>query len=95
MVVVEFSITPVVSDALRPYVDAAIDVVKASGLKYEVDAMGTTVEGDLDKVLEVVKNAHLAVKSKGANRVLTEIRVDDKAPGVTIEEEVEAYRQSV
>lgn len=95
MVVVEFSITPVVGGELSPFVDAAVDEVKKSGLKYEVEAMGTTVEGDLDQVLNVVKNAHQAVREKGADRVLTEIRIDDRAEGVTIEEEVGCYRTSV
>lgn len=95
MVVVEFSITPVVGDELSPYVDAAVEEVKKSGLKYEVDAMGTTVEGDLDQILDVVKKAHQAVKQKGADRVLTEIKIDDRTEGVTIDEEVRSYRASV
>lgn len=95
MVVVEFTVTPVVGEQLKPYVDAAIEQIRASGLKYEVDAMGTTIEGDLEQVLDVVKRAHYAVKQKGADRVLTEIRIDDRSQGVTMQEEVEAYRTSV
>lgn len=95
MVVAEFTITPVVGDELRPYVDAAVEEVKKSGLKYEVEAMGTTIEGDVEQVFEVVKRAHNAVKQKGADRVLTELRIDDRAEGVTIKEEVEGYRASV
>lgn len=95
MLVAEFSITPVVGGELSPYIDAAIDVVKKSGLKYEVDAMSTTIEGELNQVLETVVKAHQAVKSKGADRVLTEIRIDDRKENVTIEREVEAYRSSM
>lgn len=95
MVVAEFTITPVVGGELTPFINAAVDEVKKSGLKYEVDAMGTTVEGDLDRIVEVVRNAHQAVKNMGAKRVLTEIRIDDKSPSITMEEEVAAYRGSV
>ena len=95
MVVAEFSVTPVVGDELRPYVDAAVDEVKKSGLKYEVEAMGTTLEGQLDEILRVVVKAHNAVKAMGAGRVLTEIKIDDRTPEVTIEQEVEGYRASV
>ena len=95
MVVAEFSVTPIVGDDLRPYVDAAVDEVKKSGLKYEVDAMSTTIEGDLQQVINVIQKAHDAVKQKGADRVLTEIRIDDRAEGVSIEEEVEGYRSMV
>ena len=95
MVVAEFSITPVIGENLRPYIDAAVDVVKKSGLKYEVDAMSTSLEGELDQVLDVVKKAHLAVKAVGAGRILTEIRIDEREMGVTMEEELEGYRASV
>ena len=95
MLVAEITITPVVGDELRPYIDAAIDEVRKSGLNYEVEAMGTTVEGELEQVLDVVKNAHEAVRRRGANRVLTEVRIDDRVGGLTIREEVEDYRASV
>jgi uncharacterized protein YqgV (UPF0045/DUF77 family) len=54
--------------------------------------MGTTVEGELDQVLETVKRAHKAVRSKGVHRFITEIRIDDSEEGVTIERELEGYR---
>lgn len=95
MLVAEFSITPVTVDNLTPFIDAAIDVIKNSGLKYEVEALGTTIEGELDQVLEVIKRAHQVVMDMGAGRVLTEIRIDHKAVGVTIDEEVERYRAYV
>jgi uncharacterized protein (TIGR00106 family) len=95
MVVAEFSVTPLVEEELRPYIDAAIDEVKKSGLKYEVDAMSTTIEGELDQIFDVVRKAHNAVKQKGADRVLTELRIDDRSTGVTIEDELEGYRASV
>ena len=95
MIVAEFSITPVGEDEMRPFVDAAVEEVKNSGLKYEVDAMGTTFEGDIDQVLDVVKKAHQKIKEMGAQRVMTELRIDDKAEGVTMDEVVEGYRSSV
>ncbi len=95
MLVAEFSITPVTGEDLTPFVDAAIEVVKKSGLKYEVEALGTTIEGELDQVLDVIKQAHQAVVDMGPGRVLTEIRIDHKASGVTMDEEVERYRAYV
>lgn len=95
MVIAEFSVTPVVSNEMRPYVDAAIEEVKRSGLHYEVDAMGTTVQGGMSEVLNVVLRAHQAVKKKGVGRVITEIRIDDQAEEASIEQQVEGYRASV
>ncbi|HOM72562.1 MAG TPA: MTH1187 family thiamine-binding protein [Armatimonadota bacterium] len=91
-VVAEFSVTPMVEGEMKPYVDAAVDEVKKSGLKYEVDAMGTTIEGDLDQVLETIKRAHHAVRNKGVHRFFTELRIDDKEEGTSIDEEVKDYR---
>jgi uncharacterized protein (TIGR00106 family) len=69
-----------------------VEEVKKSGLKYEVDALGTTVEGEIDQVLDTVKRAHHAVREKGAHRVVTEIRIDDKESGTTMEDELTGYR---
>lgn len=95
MVVAEFSITPIGEDELKPFVDAAVNEIKKSGLKYEVDAMATTIEGELEEILDAVKNSHKAVKALGANRVLLELRIDDRVGGVTINEEVADYRAAV
>ncbi|MHB9036575.1 MAG: MTH1187 family thiamine-binding protein [Armatimonadota bacterium] len=95
MVVAEFSITPLGEAELKPFIDAAVREVEKSGLRYEVDAMATTLEGELDDILNVVKNAHAAVKARGVDRVLLELRIDDRVDGVTIQEEVADYRASV
>lgn len=95
MVVAEFSVTPITDQEMRPYVDAAVEEIRKSGLKHEVEAMGTTIEGEIDKILDVVKNAHQAVKSMGVERVITELKIDDKIEGATIEQEVKGYRASL
>lgn len=95
MVVAELSITPIGKDEMKPFVDAAVSEIQKSGLKYEVDAMSTTIEGELEEILNVVKKTHNAVKAIGADRLLIELRIDDKSSGVTINEEVSDYRVSV
>lgn len=91
-VVAEFSVMPLVEGELRPYIDAAVEEVKKSGLKYEVEALGTTIQGDIDQVLDTVKRAHAAVRQKGAQRVVTELRIDDDESNATIEKEIKGYR---
>jgi len=93
MAIVEFTVIPAVSeDKINEIVDEAIKVVIDSKLKYEVSANSTTVEGDLDEVLEVVKKAHKVARDKGSGRVFTIIKIDDKVSGITIEEKVKKYR---
>jgi hypothetical protein len=53
-----------------PYgVNQAIAAIAATGIKYEVGPMETTVEGDIDSALAAAKAAHLACFEAGAERV--------------------------
>ena len=91
-VLAEFSVTPMVEGEMRPYVDSAVREIERTGLKYEVGAVATTVEGELDQVLDAIKHAHQAVLDSGADRVVTDIKIDEKKGGLTMEREVSGYR---
>lgn len=96
MVIAEFTVVPAVEESkIYDIVDEAIKVVIESGLKYEVSPNSTTVEGDLDEVLEVIKKAHIVARDKGSGRVFTIIKIDDKKNGVTMEEKVKKYRNKL
>ena len=59
---VAFAITPLgVGEAVGKQVAAAVRVVRESGLPNHTDAMFTTVEGEWDEVMDVVKRAVHAV----------------------------------
>lgn len=75
-----------------PIVDKAIAAIDASGVKYEVGPMETTMEGDLDTLLEVAKAAHKACFVDGVEHVFTIIKIADAVQGTTIEEKVSKYR---
>ena len=91
-VLAEFSITPMVEGDMRPFIDAALEQLDNAGVRYEVGPVGTTVEGEIDHVLLAIKNAHEAVMEQGVSRVVTEIRIDEKKGGLTMEEELSGYR---
>ena len=79
---VAFSVTPLgVGEAVAEYVADAVRVVRASGLPNRTDAMFTTVEGDWDDVMAVVKQAVDAVAAK-APRVSVVLKADIR-PGAT------------
>jgi uncharacterized protein (TIGR00106 family) len=92
VVVADISIIPLVEGSLRPYIDTVVQEIKKSGLKFEVGAMSTTIEGELTEVLEVAKKAHRAVLGVGANRVVTTIRIDERKDSLSIEGKIEGYR---
>jgi uncharacterized protein (TIGR00106 family) len=77
-----FSVTPLgVGDAVAEYVADAVRVVRDSGLPNRTDAMFTTVEGDWDEVMAVIKRAVDAVAAK-APRVSVVLKADIR-PGAT------------
>jgi uncharacterized protein (TIGR00106 family) len=88
---VAVQVLPMVDD-LFPVVDRAIEVIANSGVKYEVGPMETTMEGPLDKLLDVAKAAHRACFEAGAERVITIIKIGDQTGGTTIDEKVGKYR---
>ena len=90
---VAVQVLPLHEDAYR-MVGRAIGVIADSGVKYEVDPMETVMEGPLDTLLEVAKQAHLACFEAGAERVVTLIKIGDSTTGTSIEEKVGKYRSS-
>jgi uncharacterized protein (TIGR00106 family) len=77
-----FSITPLgVGDGVGQYVADAVRVVRESGLPNQTDAMFTTIEGDWDEVMDVIKRATDAVAAQ-APRVSLVLKADLR-PGVT------------
>jgi uncharacterized protein (TIGR00106 family) len=80
--IVAFSVTPlgVGEDVSRPVAEA-VRVVRASGLPNRTDAMFTTLEGEWDEVMAVVKQAVDAVAAV-APRVSVVLKADIR-PGVT------------
>jgi len=92
---VSFQVLPQVPDGNSyAVVDRAIEVVQKSGVRYEVGPMETTMEGELDELLEIVKRAQQACVEAGASRVMTMVKIDYAPGGVTMEEKVGKYRNA-
>ncbi len=87
-------VLPVVSEEeIYPVVDRIIEMIKQSGFKYVVGPMETTIEGNLEGLLELVKKAQEICVSAGASRVISIIKIDYKPDGVTIDEKISKYHQ--
>ena len=91
---VGFQVLPKTSDGVDSYavVDEAIAVVSRSGVKYEVGAMETVMEGELDQLLDIVKEAQQACIRAGAKEVMTFVKIHYRPEGVTMDEKLEKYR---
>lgn len=79
---VAFSVTPLgAGEEVGELVAEAVRVVRESGLPNRTDAMFTTIEGEWDEVMAVVKAATDAVAAR-APRVSLVVKADLR-PGVT------------
>ncbi len=79
-------------ERIYPVVDKVIEMIDRSGVKYEVGPMETTMEGNLDTLLEIVKKAQSICVEEGANRVVSVVKIDYKKEGVTMDEKISKYR---
>ncbi len=95
MAIVALSVTPIGtgSPSVGEYVAEAVRVIERSGLRYEMNAMHTVVEGDLEAILRLVPVIHAACFARGAVRVSTVMKIDDRrdAPS-SIEGKVRSVR---
>jgi uncharacterized protein YqgV (UPF0045/DUF77 family) len=62
-------------DDPHAYVEAAVAVIRDSGLRHEVGALGTTVEGDDDAVWATLRAAHEAVLAAGASSGISHVKI--------------------
>src|SRR6187455_2638252 len=80
--VAEIFITPLGTgdSTIREYIRALLPIVQASGLKHELHAMGTLVEGPVEDILALVARLHAATFDAhlGADRVVTHLRLDER-----------------
>ncbi|MBT2230137.1 MTH1187 family thiamine-binding protein [Nonomuraea sp. NEAU-A123] len=77
--IVAFSITPLgVGEGVAEPVARAVKVVRESGLPNRTDSMFTTIEGEWDEVMSVVKRAVDAV-AEVAPRVSLVLKADLRA----------------
>ena len=80
--IVAFSVSPLgTGDSVGAAVAEAVRVVRESGLPNHTDAMFTSIEGEWDEVMDVVKRA-VEAAGAGAARVSLVLKADIR-PGIT------------
>ncbi|MTI66532.1 MAG: thiamine-binding protein [Firmicutes bacterium] len=87
-------IPKVKEERIYDVVDKVIEYINSTGVKYEVGPMETTMEGNIDELLNIVKKAQTICVEEGANRVISVVKIDYKPEGVTMDEKVYKYRKN-
>ena len=80
MAIIEISVVPIgtATPSVSDHVAAVIHKLDALGVEYELNAMGTVIEGDLGPLLDVVRQLHEIPFLHGVSRVYTTIKIDDR-----------------
>ena len=90
-------IVPIVTDK-HPYewVDEAINIIRSSGIKYEVGPFATVMEGTYDEVLGVIQQVNEYLFQKGCAEWITNLQIQVRSDrSITALEKVEKYGQNV
>ena len=75
-VILDFTVIPLgVGLSLSKYVAVCERVLQEKGLKYQLHANGTNVEGEWDEVFAAVKQCHEVLHEMGVPRISTVIKV--------------------
>jgi uncharacterized protein (TIGR00106 family) len=81
MAIVQVSIVPLgtKTTSLSKYVARSLKVLQnQKSVTFRLTPMGTVLEGDLDKVLSMVRQMHESVFGEGVQRVVTIVNMDDR-----------------
>lgn len=76
MVLLEFSMSPLgKGESVGKFVSRSLDIIDKSGVEYQLNPMGTVLEGEWDEVFRVVKECYARMK-KDCPRISCVIKVD-------------------
>ena len=99
MAMMDISIVPVGTGnpSVSAFVAEAHRILqKEAGIRYELTAMNTIIEGNLEKLFEIAQKLHRSPFAAGAKRVVTTIRLDERTDKpLTIEGKVKAVKDKL
>lgn len=80
MIIAQLSIAPLgKGTSVSSYVKIVIDLLKKEHVTFQTNAMATVIEtADISTLFTLVQKAHQAVIDAGADRVITELKIDDR-----------------
>ena len=75
-VIIDLCVVPMgVGLSVSKYVAACHEIITEAGLKSNLHAYGTNIEGDWDTVFKAVKDCHERIHDMGAPRITTTIKL--------------------
>ncbi|WP_409253268.1 MTH1187 family thiamine-binding protein [Bacillus sp. SCS-153A] len=75
-----------------PYVDAAIAVIEDSGVKYQVNPLETTMEGNLPELMRLIEKMNEKMIEMGSSNVISQVKILYQPSGISMGQLTEKYR---
>ncbi len=96
-VIVDLCVVPIgVGLSVSKYVAACEKIIMEAGLKRELHAYGTNIEGEWDAVFATVKRCHEVVHEMGAPRIFTTIKAGTRTDrDQTIDDKVRSVNEKL
>ena len=96
-VILDLCVVPLgVGVSVSHYVAACERVIKEAGLKAQLHAYGTNIEGEWDEVMAAVKRCHEVVHAMGAPRITTTIKLGTRTDrDQTMDDKVRSVEQKL
>lgn len=94
MVLLEFSMYPTdQGESVSKFVGRSLEIIDESGLDYRLGPMGTTIEGEMDEVLDVVRRCFDRM-SQDCNRIAVNVKIDwRRGPGGRLTGKVDSVKK--
>ncbi len=96
-VIIDLCVVPIgVGLSVSKYVAVCHEIIREAGLKSELHAYGTNIEGDYDAVFQVVKKCHEKIHALGAPRITTTIKLGTRIDrDQTMEDKVKSVQEKL
>jgi len=85
----EITVIPQIEGPARGIVGKVVKEIAAQGLRYDVGAVGTAVEGDIDTILAAVRAVDQRLRAEGVERAVVELRLQLEPHPETLEHQVQ------
>lgn len=79
-------------ESVLPFVDRAIDIIKASGVAYRVSPLETTMEGELNELLQIIQVMNEEMDKLGSISTISQVKIlYNPKQGASMEQQLEKY----
>ena len=85
-------VIPINQENAYPIIDEALSLIKASGIKHIVGPFSTSLEGELDVLMNLVDQVRKVCLKAGANELILNIQIHlHKDKDATFEDKIEKW----